>query len=207
MRWSMPLLAPIRALVCCAALASLAGLGAGCSVIVDGELNNRGSDSGVGGQTCMFDAQCISFDPFNCNRVCGPEGRCIDGPAPDGTRCGMGGPQHCVAQVCVMRVCGDGYVDRNASPPEYCDDGNMVDTDSCNNACTRSLLGPGARQLLGRQPLQRRRDVRRRDGRHAVPRRRGAGREQRLHDRHRRDRDLPGQGLRPVSRVRARHCR
>ncbi|MCB9593833.1 MAG: hypothetical protein H6719_13955 [Sandaracinaceae bacterium] len=138
----MPLLAPIRALVCCAALASLAGLGAGCSVIVDGELNNRGSDSGVGGQTCMFDAQCISFDPFNCNRVCGPEGRCIDGPAPDGTRCGMGGPQHCVAQVCVMRVCGDGYVDRNASPPEYCDDGNMVDTDSCNNACTRSCSAP-----------------------------------------------------------------
>ncbi|MCA9605720.1 MAG: DUF4215 domain-containing protein [Myxococcales bacterium] len=127
-----------------AALLFLGGLATapGCSVIVDGTLNDKDQDSGPMGETCSFDAQCISFDPFNCNRICGPEGRCIDGPAPDGTRCGMGTGQHCVDQTCVVRSCGDGYVDRTATPPEYCDDGNTNPDDGCNNLCTRSCAPP-----------------------------------------------------------------
>jgi cysteine-rich repeat protein len=123
-------------------LVALGALGPGCSVIVESELENRRPDAGMMGETCTFDAQCISFDPFNCNRICGPEGRCIDGPAPDGTRCGMGANQHCVANVCVMRECGDRFVDRSATPPEFCDDGNDNPDDGCNNVCTRSCAPP-----------------------------------------------------------------
>lgn len=122
------------------------GLVAGCSVIVDGELANRmGEDAGPSGETCSFDAQCISFDPFNCNRVCGDEGFCVDGPtAPDGTRCGMSmaASMHCVAGECVMRTCGDGYVDRAATPPEFCDDGDDTNPDDGCHMCTRSCAPP-----------------------------------------------------------------
>ncbi len=120
---------------------------AGCSVLVDNELANKVGDAGppdagLTGETCTNDAQCISFDPFNCNRVCGAAGRCIDGPAPDGTRCGMGAMMHCVAQTCVIKECGDGFVDRTAVPPEFCDDGDDIDTNACNNNCTRSCVPP-----------------------------------------------------------------
>ena len=121
----------------------LSFLAVGCSVIVEGQLTNR--DSGADaptGQSCTFDANCISFDPFNCNRVCGAAGRCMDGPAPEGTRCGMGANMHCVGGACVMRTCGDGYVDRTATPAEYCDDGNDNPDDGCNNMCTRSCAAP-----------------------------------------------------------------
>lgn len=128
----------------CVVLSLLLVAAPGCSVIVDGQLSSidAGSDSGPAGETCTFDAQCISFDPFNCNRVC-VDGRCMDGPqAPDGTRCGMEARQHCIAGDCVPRVCGDGYVDRTATPPEYCDDGNDNPDDGCNNQCTRSCAPP-----------------------------------------------------------------
>ncbi len=136
-----------------ALLATLGALGAGCSVIVESQLNDREGDAGPTGETCNFDAQCISFDPFNCNRICGPENRCIDGPAPDGTRCGMAGAtMHCVAQTCVMRTCGDGYLDRSATPPEYCDDGNMNPDDGCNNVCTRSCAPPAPANCADANP-------------------------------------------------------
>lgn len=115
----------------------------GCSVIVDGQLQGRDSGAdAASGETCTFDAQCISFDPFNCNRVCGAAGQCVDGPAPEGTRCGMGANMHCVTGTCVPRTCGDGFVDRAATPPEYCDDGNDNPDDGCNNMCTRSCAAP-----------------------------------------------------------------
>jgi cysteine-rich repeat protein len=114
---------------------------AGCTVLVDDQLASK--DGGPSGETCASDEQCISFDPFNCNRVCA-DGVCQDGPAaPDGTRCGMpGSDMICVAEVCVMRECGDGYTDRAARPPEYCDDGNDNPDDGCNEMCTRPC-GPG----------------------------------------------------------------
>ena len=132
-------------------LSSLSALVFGCSVIVDSELANKGSvdagvdagaDAGPLGETCTTHAQCISFDPFNCNRVCGAAGRCVDGmAAPDGTRCGnMGSMTHCVRAMCIVKACGDGYVDR--ADTEYCDDGNTNPDDGCNNMCTRSCVPP-----------------------------------------------------------------
>ena len=144
------------------ALWALCALG-GCSVIVEGELDRKadagsasgdaGTDAGDIGPTCADDAQCISFDPFNCNRVCGPANRCIDGPAPDGTRCGMAGSmQHCVRQTCVMRGCGDGFLDRESMPPEDCDDGNADPDDGCNNDCTRSCAPPAPANCADNDP-------------------------------------------------------
>lgn len=126
-------------------LLCLCTLTAGCSVIVEAELANRtedgGTDAGPMGETCMTDEQCISFDPFNCNRVCGAAGHCVDGmAAPNGTRCGMGSMMHCVAAMCVLKACGDGFVDRMAM--EYCDDGNDNPADTCDNMCTRSCVPP-----------------------------------------------------------------
>jgi cysteine-rich repeat protein len=123
---------------------ALAGSALGCSFIVDDRLSSRGNgDAGSTGETCTTDAQCISFDPFNCNRTCGDDGHCRTGAsAPDGTACGSTGTEICVDATCVTRECGDGYVDRTAATPEYCDDGNTVDTDGCNNACTRSCVAP-----------------------------------------------------------------
>lgn len=124
----------------CLALVILLG---GCSLVVDNELSDRmGMDAGPTGETCTTDEQCVSFDPFNCNRVCGDSGRCEDGDTPDGVACGMTGTEICVGETCVTRECGDGFVDRSAMPPEFCDDGNDVDTDSCNNNCTRSCVPP-----------------------------------------------------------------
>lgn len=127
------------------ALIAVALCAPACSIVVDDTLRGRtGTDSGMLGETCTTDEQCVTFDPFNCNQVCGAEGRCIDGPrTPDGTRCGMvGGNNHCVDATCVMRECGDGFVDRNATPMEYCDDGNDNPDDGCNNVCTRSCVAP-----------------------------------------------------------------
>lgn len=122
-------------------LLGLCALTGGCSLIVDSELGSK-TDAGSTGEVCTTDAQCISFQPFNCNRVCGDDGRCVDGPrAPDGTRCGMGTNMHCVGTAgCVTKECGDGFVDRTER--EYCDDGNDNPDDGCNNMCTRSCVPP-----------------------------------------------------------------
>ena len=120
----------------------------GCSVIVEGQLTDRdaGGDAG-GGESCSFDAQCISLDPFGCNRVCGEDGFCRDGVPPEGTACGTRPREICVEGdtgelECLVSTCGDGYVDRTATPPEYCDDGNDNPDDGCNNMCTRSCAPP-----------------------------------------------------------------
>ncbi len=119
----------------------------GCSIIVEGQLATQDSGTDApSGQSCSFDAQCISLDPFGCNRVCGPDGFCRDGAPPEGTSCGTRPREICVAVAggleCLPSACGDGYVDRTATPPEYCDDGNDNPDDGCNNMCTRSCAPP-----------------------------------------------------------------
>jgi cysteine-rich repeat protein len=117
----------------------------GCSVIVDGELSNKdGSDAGPTGPRCDNTQQClmISDRVFDCTQEC-IGNVCVTALAtPDGTFCGGGTGQICVRQTCEMRRCGDGFVERQGMPPEYCDDGNENDGDLCNNMCTRSCVPP-----------------------------------------------------------------
>lgn len=48
----------------------------------------------------------------------------------------------CVAGECVTPGCGDGIV----TPPEQCDDGNVVDADACTSACQLPICGDGLSQ-------------------------------------------------------------
>jgi len=121
----------------------LPALAAGCSAIIDAQLADKvGEDAGPTGETCSTDDQCVAFDMFNCHRGCAINGHCDTTlGAEDGTHCGpVGARMHCVDEECVAMGCGDGFVDRSAM--EYCDDGNMVDSDGCNNDCTRSCVPP-----------------------------------------------------------------
>lgn len=110
----------------------------GCSAIVDSELNNTSGDAGPGdagpgGMACDSNEQCVALDPFNCNVVCSDEGFCVPDRTPDGTECGTDDDEICVEGTCAPSVCGDGYIDRFAIPPEHCDDGNGTDGDGCDS--------------------------------------------------------------------------
>lgn len=85
----------------------------------------------------------MSGHEFDCNQECS-EGLCrqISIGTPDGTTCGIGSAEICVGGMCVAARCGDGFVDRSATPPEYCDDGNTNDNDGCSNSCTRNCVLP-----------------------------------------------------------------
>lgn len=105
-------------------------------------------DAGPIGVTCMTSHDCLDVagEQLNCAQECAlaADGmrRCIPGRAPDGTYCGDGTDSVCVMGECRARRCGDGFVDRLAMPPEYCDDGNTNETDACTNACTRTCDPP-----------------------------------------------------------------
>ncbi len=131
------------------ALVLLALLSGGCSLIVEDTLQNKTDtpDSGPTGPACTQTPDCLQIADiaFDCTQVCvgaspGHPGVCTHGMrTPDGTVCGMsGGARICVNSDCVMRTCGDGYLDRLASPPEYCDDGaNNGPSARCHEDCTR----------------------------------------------------------------------
>lgn len=129
-------------------VATVAAGSAGCTAIVDSELANKAPqvDGGPDGPRCDNTEQCLMLpdELFNCSLEC-VDRVCVETASgtPDGTACGgSGGTQICAGGTCVMRRCGDGYVDRTAMPPEYCDDGNTNDGDGCNNECTRSCVAP-----------------------------------------------------------------
>jgi hypothetical protein len=129
----------------------------GCSLLVEGTLEGKPPTDGGGGNTddrrCNSDEECLLFPDHvtDCTQVCvgampGTPGTCRrDDPVgtPDTTACGgPGSGRICVDRACKVRGCGDGYVDREASPPEYCDDGDTNDTNTCNNSCTRRCTAP-----------------------------------------------------------------
>lgn len=135
----------------------LALLSSGCSLIVENMLESKGGgqdggpDSGPTGPACTATPDCLQLSDFafDCTAECvgatpGHPGVCVTGGStPNGTVCGSsGGARICVDRTCVMRACGDGFVDRRATPPEYCDDGDTNDGNLCNNACTRSCVPP-----------------------------------------------------------------
>ncbi|MBZ0120010.1 MAG: hypothetical protein K8H88_23680 [Sandaracinaceae bacterium] len=131
-------------------LLALAVLGGGCSIIVDGQLNNGNPDVDGGidmRPVCTSTAQCLMLGDreFDCTQLC-VDNRCTRGlRTPDGTGCGTGTPQICVDSACGPRRCGDSFRDRlpGVAMPEFCDDGaNGNPMDGCNDDCTRPC-GPG----------------------------------------------------------------
>jgi len=141
-------------------IATAAMLASACTVLVESELEGKGQpDSGTSqddggsrpdrpsGPRCSNTQQCLQIADrvFDCTQRC-VEGVCVSdaaGGTPDGVQCGgMASGQICVGASCVTRECGDGFVDRMATPPEYCDDGNDNPDDACNNECTRSCVPP-----------------------------------------------------------------
>ncbi len=86
--------------------------------------NNDACPTGAGG-TCRTST---CGDGFVWNTAGGLE-TCDDANASNSDACpsGAGG-------TCKNAICGDGFV-RTTAPAEPCDDGNMIDTDSCSNSC------------------------------------------------------------------------
>jgi cysteine-rich repeat protein len=67
-------------------------------------------------------------DPSGGVKVCGPDLVRLESEACSGA---------CREGRCMALGCGDGLV----TPPEQCDDGNALDTDSCTNSCANAVCG------------------------------------------------------------------
>jgi cysteine-rich repeat protein len=66
---------------------------------------------------------------------------CQERASADGTECGAGGTDICVATACVTRGCGDGFLEAGPTPArEGCDDANMAAGDLCSAACVATAL-------------------------------------------------------------------
>jgi cysteine-rich repeat protein len=100
------------------------------------------------GAFCLQTSDCLAISgrENDCTQRC-LESRCATDPVggtPDGNVCGTNATERdiCLDQQCVPSRCGDGYIDRSANVPEYCDDGNLDEADQCTTACTRSCEPP-----------------------------------------------------------------
>jgi cysteine-rich repeat protein len=113
-----------------------------------------GNGPGTGCETnCTFSCtltpdSCATTDPCSgavCTAITvnGQAGqKCLGGtPAADGTPCGTG--EICLAAMCKMSVCGDGYVD--ASRGEQCEPPNTVTCDANCHSLTAANCGNGVR--------------------------------------------------------------
>jgi hypothetical protein len=95
---------------------------------------------------CTFDGDCPD-DGEICNGepLCDPDSHVCTttGSAADGTDCGEspGERRICLSGSCQQSVCGDGYTDVLADPPEECDDADGDNGDGCDNDCTFSCHG------------------------------------------------------------------
>lgn len=98
----------------------------------------------VSEMTCVQDTDCPASEP--CQRYhCGSTGQCLSTIYPDGSVCFEHEARSiCIAGVCQVSICGDGFVDRVNQ--EHCDDGNFDTTDSCIN-CQEATCGDGFVQL------------------------------------------------------------
>jgi cysteine-rich repeat protein len=91
--------------------------------------------------TCLEDRDCENYEMCDGRETCDLAAHmCSQGiPQPDGTVCLADPRSICIAQVCQMSTCGDGFVDMD----EECDDGNVIDGDACTNACRWNTCGNG----------------------------------------------------------------
>jgi hypothetical protein len=133
----------------------------GCSVVIDGKLDDKdpGTDAGMGddggpdpdggsdggGETCR-DADCDDGEPCNGVEACGDDDVCAPGtPLEVDAACTTDTIDDGVCRVsgdalrCAAVGCGDGEV----SSGEECDDENDVDGDGCDGDCTFSCTANG----------------------------------------------------------------
>jgi cysteine-rich repeat protein len=83
---------------------------------------------------CESNAACDDGEPCNGQELCSIEGRCFTGtPPPDGEECAESPRSICLAGLCQVSTCGDGYVD--AGSGEQCEDDNLTPGDGCENDC------------------------------------------------------------------------
>jgi cysteine-rich repeat protein len=121
------------------------------SVCGDGYVDTGGGESceppGEGSCTdecvlsCEGDLDCLDDgNPCNGGEYCELSVHECDhrDPLANGTVCGTSPRRICLSGSCQYSICGDGYVDGGASPPEECDDLNTVEEDGCDNDCTYS---------------------------------------------------------------------
>jgi cysteine-rich repeat protein len=94
-------------------------------------------------------ANCGDGNPCNGTETCTDPGtlmsRCAAGTAPpEGTACDAdmmpATRDICRMGSCRRSVCGDGYRDTGATPPEQCDDGNTTSGDGCSATCTTESM-------------------------------------------------------------------
>lgn len=125
--------------------------GDGCSAMCmfeacgDGVINNGEACDGTG----MVGVPGVGGETANCNADC-TLASCGDNKtnATRGEQCdaGMGlnaDDRDCTA-MCKINICTDGHVDTKGPLHfEFCDDGNQVATDGCNNSCTLASCGNG----------------------------------------------------------------
>ena len=103
--------------------------------------------------TCSGDADCSDGNLCNGAETCTSPGTasstCNGGTAPPtGTLCDADGSAAtrdiCImsTETCARSVCGDGYTDPGTSPPEQCDDGNLMGGDGCSPSCMITMPTP-----------------------------------------------------------------
>jgi len=76
---------------------------------------------------------------LNCTANCTLTG-CGDGTIDPGEECEPPNTIFCDSTCQRIPICGDGHLD---SPPEECDDGNIISGDGCTNLCIIEFCGDG----------------------------------------------------------------
>ncbi len=92
---------------------------------------------GVGGETANCNADCTlaSCGDAKTNATRGEQ--CDAGP-------GLNANDRDCTAMCKINICTDGHLDTKGPIHfEFCDDGNMINTDGCNNSCTLASCGNG----------------------------------------------------------------
>jgi len=102
--------------------------------------------------SCEQDADCD--DGLSCDgaETCAAHVCQAGVPPAEGTVCDRDGDgatrDLCLAGICGPSTCGDSWQDAGATPPEACDDGNVVAGDGCEPDCTLSGPGPTAFRVI-----------------------------------------------------------
>ncbi len=142
--------ANLEATFTCVMMVVLLTFVSGCSVVVRKKIEDNGKKKKAEPALCQSNDDCDDGDLCNGTEYCAPEANikdargCTFGVMPaDGYQCETGnnpqGTEICVQGACVVKKCGDGYVDPTIDarygPVEECDDANTDDKDGCTADC------------------------------------------------------------------------
>jgi cysteine-rich repeat protein len=119
----------------------------------DGNTTSGDGCDGDCSWTCAGDGDCDNGAVCDGSETCSDPGtlssQCVAGTPPaTGTLCdrdtdpGTRDICNMTTATCVASVCGDGYTDTGASPPEECDDGNTTAGDGCSPTCEMEAAVP-----------------------------------------------------------------